>query len=205
LRDELLYSATELLAAAFSSNPAHVYICPNSDTRYEQLKWLLGGNLRAQSDLGLSFCVATGKVVSAMGFWTDSESPRTGLIRQVRAGLLLAPIRLGPAGVRRLLEVTSSVEAQLDSTLCGRPHWTLNNMAVDEELRGQGIGTDLLRSEIRKLSLLQPTWPIALCTQRERNVLFYRRAGFEIGLSAYIGKGPQRFQNWTMVREPDAE
>ena len=202
LTSELFASAGELLAAAFSSNPAHVYICPNADTRYEQLKWLLGGNLRAQRDLSASFCLTAGGMVNAMGFWTHSESPSSGLIRQVRAGLLLAPVHLGRAGIRRMFEVTSSVEGHLESALSGQPHWYLNNMVVGEELRGQGIGTELLYSEIQKISRLRPGTPIALSTQRERNVVFYQRAGFEVKFSAIVGSGSQRFQNWTMSREP---
>jgi hypothetical protein len=109
LTPELFRSAAALLAEAFYSNPAHVYICPDPRTRFERLEWLLGSNLRRQPELRTSFCVVDGTDVIAMGFWTRSTAPRIGIRQQLRAGLLAAPFRLGLAGFSRLFEVAREV------------------------------------------------------------------------------------------------
>lgn len=202
LGPELFSSASDLPAAAFHSNPAHVYIFPDETDRQSRLRWLLGGNLRAQPNLDRSFCLADGHRVNAMGFWTHSASPSPGLFHQLRAGLLLAPIRLGVSGMRRMYEVTRSIERHLESALPG-PHWYLNNMVVHGRLRGRGVGTDLLSEEIRKVSALSPESSFALSTQREENVVFYGRLGFEVKHSEIIGTGSHLFRNWIMVRPSD--
>jgi GNAT superfamily N-acetyltransferase len=195
---ELLDSAAALLAESFFSNPAHTYLCPDPRRRLAQLEWLLGGNLRLQ-DLGASFCLAEGPVVDAMGFWTRSTAPKIGTLRKIRAGLLGAPARLGWAGVRRLFEVTGEIDRHLERAMEERPYWYLNNMVVRERLRGTGVGTRLLREQIPAVAKSEPTYAIALSTQRPENVTFYQRLGFEVVLDRIMGSGPGAFRNWVMV------
>jgi len=197
LTPDLLASAGGLLAEAFFTNPAHVYFCPDETKRSAQLEWILGGNLRLQ-DLGASFCIAEGPVVDAMGFWTRSDAPAVGLLRQLRAGLAATPIRLGWTGTRRLFEVTGAIDRQLEQALGDRPYWYLNNMVVRERLRGTGIGTGLLRQQLEIVREREPDRAIALTTQRPENVTFYQRLGFEPVLDQMIGRGPDAFRSWVM-------
>ena len=199
LTPELLASAAALLADAFFANPAHCYLCPDSSTRRAQLEWLLGANLRLQPDLRASFCLADGSTVNAMGFWTRSTAPGIGALAKLRAGLLAAPLRLGWAGVRRLFEVTREIDRDLEQALGDRPYWYLNNMVVRERLRGAGVGSRLLREQLPIVAALEPSWSIALSTQREQNVVFYRRLGFRVASERRIGTGPAAFQNWILV------
>jgi GNAT superfamily N-acetyltransferase len=200
LNRKLLSSAGDLLAAAFFTNPAHVYICPDPNLRYARLRWLLSANLRAQPGLEASFCLVEDGSVNAMGFWTHSDSPKAGLLRQVRSGLLLTPMKLGFLGIRRAFEVTEAIEVHLSQALGGQPHWYLNNMVVRDELQGRGIGTQLLMGELGIASCTNPDHAIALSTQKEENVAFYQRLGFAIAHSGVIGSGPAAFSNWVMVR-----
>jgi GNAT superfamily N-acetyltransferase len=199
LTPELFDSAGALLAEAFFTNPAHTYICPDPQKRRAQLEWLLGGNLRLQPDLRASFCLAEGRAVDAMGFWTRSNAPKIGTLHKIRAGLLSAPARLGWAGVRRLFEVTGAIDRHLEQAMGDRPYWYLNNMVVREKLRGSGIGSRLLREQLPLVAELEPSYAIALSTQRPENVTFYRRLGFEVALEQITGRGPGAFRNWLMV------
>ncbi len=204
LTPDLLASAAELLAESFFSNPAHIYICPDPRTRLEQLEWILGGNLRLQSDLRTSFCLVEGRTVEAMGFWTRSSGPKVGLLRMLRGGLLVAPLRLGWTGVQRLFEVAREVDRHLERALPGRPFWYLNNMVVRKHLRGTGVGRRLLRQQLPIVSAMEPSFAIALATQRPENVAFYQRLGFEPVWSEMIGSGPRAFRSWIMVFTPAA-
>ena len=204
LTPELFPSAGELLAQAFFSNPAHIYLCRDPRTRAARLEWLLGRNLRAQPDLRNSFCLAEGSVVEAMGFWTKSTAPDIGFRARLRAGILVAPFRIGLAPLRRAFEVTREVERHLEHALGDRPFWYLNNMAVRERLRGSGIGSRLLREQLRSVTQQDPSLAIALSTQRAENVAFYERLGFRVVWDERIGAGPGAFRNWTMAHDPTA-
>jgi GNAT superfamily N-acetyltransferase len=194
-----------LLAEAFFDNPAHVYICANPRTRLAHLEWLLGGDLRTQPDLRASFCLSEGAVVNAMGFWTRSDAPKASLLSQIRAGLLAAPLKLGFEGVRRLGEVTRSIDQHLDRALGDAPYWYLNNMVVRDKLRGSGMGTRLLEEQLHVVGKADPDRRLALSTQRPENVTFYGRLGFQVALDEEIGRGPEAFRSWIMVRSPAAQ
>jgi len=198
LTPALLPSAAELLAEAFFTNPAHTYICPDPTRRRAQLEWLLGGNLRLQPDLRASFCLHDGPAVNAMGFWTRSDLPTAGLLAQLRAGLLAAPLRLGPGGVRRMFEVTGAIARHLRASLADTPYWYLNNMVVRKELRGSGVGSRLLAEQLPVVAEAEPDFAVALSTQRPENVTFYRRLGFGVVWHEPIGRGPDAFLSWIM-------
>jgi ribosomal protein S18 acetylase RimI-like enzyme len=199
LTSELIPSAANLLAQAFFDNPAHVYFCPDPEARFAQLVWLLGGNLRMQSDLGASFCVVRDSNVDAMGFWTTSDAPEVGALTKIRAGILTAPLRLGLRGTRRLIEVMGELDRLRGQALGDQRYWYLNNMVVREKLRGSGLGTELLGEQLGLIRQRQRGVAFALATQRTENVTFYRRLGFEIVSEATIGRGADAFRNWIML------
>ena len=204
ITSDLVPSAARLLADAFFTNPAHTYIFPDADRRFSQLEWLLGSNLKLQPDLRASFCLVEREAVQAMGFWTRSTAPRPRLLAKVRAGLLASPSRLGLAALRRAFEVTRGIDDQLGQTLGPQPFWYLNNMAIRSHLRGSGIGSRLLGEQLRIVSAIEPTFAVALSTQRAENVTFYERLGFRVARDCTIGSGPGAFRNWTMVSPPAA-
>ncbi|MCH7890582.1 MAG: GNAT family N-acetyltransferase, partial [Gemmatimonadetes bacterium] len=162
-------------------NPAHVYICPDPKTRFAQLEWVLGGNLRVhvEADPAVSFCLR-GDSLDAIGYWTRPDAAEIGLLPKIRAGFLAAPFRFGWSGFRRLLEVDTAVNRHYREALGDESFWYLSNMVVREKLRGTGVGTQLLREQLRIVMEQDPRAAVALATQREGNVAFYRRLGFEI-------------------------
>ncbi len=202
LPENFFSSASGLLADSFYLNPAHIYICPVAAMRHKQLKWMLGANLRLQIGLGVStFCKTDDRGLAAMGYWTRADSPGPSFIGLIRAGLLSAPFRLGVAGVRRMSEVSTTIDDQLHTRLGTRPFWHLNNMVVREDLRGSGVGTQLLEQEIEGIGAIDRNALISLATQRPENVKFYRRLGFAESEPEVVGIGPKAFPNWIMVRE----
>lgn len=196
-------SATDLLVDAFFDNPAHVYIAPERESRAARLRWLLGCNLRVQTEIGESFCQLDRGLVRALGFWHRPGTPPVGIPTMLRHGLAFAPLRLGWGAFRRLLEITTRIEAQRAAEQPDGPSWYLNNMVVHEELRGTGVGSRLLGAGLRDL-IDANGHAAVLATQRSENLVFYSRLGFEVASEAWVGEGVFRFRNWIMVRPPPA-
>jgi len=195
-------SAAQLVATAFFDNPAHIYLCPDGKTRMEQLTWLLGTNLKLQLKLGAeSFCIADNSIVRAMGFWTKPNQIKVGLAEKVKGGLLKVPFKMGWSGFKRVMEVSAGIENQLVQTMgTQQPYCYLNNMVVQEDMRGKGLGFNILEKQITTIQSKEKDAIFALSTQRYWTVKFYERLGFEILLEEKIGQGELAFTNWTMKK-----
>lgn len=195
-------SARKLIAAAYYDNPAHIYMCPNDDKRIAQMEWLLGLNLKLQLKLGAeSFCIPENGEVKAMGFWTRPNEVIVGTKEKIKAGLLKVPFKMGLGGFRRVMEASAAIEEHLNRTIGStQPYRYLNNMVMEESLRGKGWGSRILQKQFELIQAKTPNAVLALNTQRYWTVKFYERLGFEVVLEEKIGTGPLAFISWTMKK-----
>jgi len=153
-----LAPASNLLAEAFFDNPSHVYIFANQSTRFKALQWglktYLALNLIQPDSNGQSFAfVETDKPpgrrkIQAMGFWSPPNSGEISLLSKVKTGWLTMPLRYGWSVWQRLTEVMNTIERIKHTVNKDNPVWYLNNMAVAKNLRGIGLGTKLLKTQI---------------------------------------------------------
>ncbi len=196
-------SAAKLVATSFYDNPAHIYLCPNDATRQAQLEWLLGINLRIQLKHGAeSFCMAENGQTKAMGFWTKPNQIKVGLIPQIQGGLLKVPFKMGFSALSRVMEVSGGIAEHLTRTMGEtQPYRYLNNMVIQENMRGKGLGASILQQQFATIQAKEKGAILALSTQRYRTVRFYEGLGFEVLLEEKIGKEPLAFLNWTMRKE----
>jgi GNAT superfamily N-acetyltransferase len=77
------------------------------------------------------------------------------------------------------------------------PHWYLNTLAVTPELQGSGIGTALIAPGLERADA--DGLGAYLETQRQSNIPFYRRFGFELRREIRLPDGPPL---WLMWRRP---
>lgn len=75
-------------------------------------------------------------------------------------------------------------------------HWHVGPVAVDAPLQGLGIGSAMLHELCRRLDVAGEE--AYLETDKEANVRFYRKAGFEVVAEAKVLGTP----NWFMRRSP---
>ena len=203
-----LAPASNLLAEAFFDNPSHVYIFANQSTRFKALQWGLKTNLALnliQPDSnGRSFAfVETDKLpgirqIQAMGFWTPPTSGKISILSKVKTGWLTIQLRYGWSVWQRLTEVMNTMERIQNTVNKDNPAWYLNNMAVAKNLRGSGLGTKLLKTQIQSV-VLPSGFPAILMTQKLENVRFYERLGFEIVDQSVIGSGENSFNSWCLI------
>jgi ribosomal protein S18 acetylase RimI-like enzyme len=200
-------AAAILLAEAFYNNPSHQYIFVNESTRLKSLQWGLKANLKlnlAPLSIGQSFALVESdrssgiRQIKAMAFWHPPECSSPGLIAKVRSGWLFAPLKVGRATCQRLSEVMTAIEQIKEQVLAQKKAWYLNNMVVDRELRGTGIGTQLLSQQLQSL-IIPSGFPAILMTQKEINVRFYQKLGFKIAHQSVIGSGQNAFTNWCLI------
>jgi GNAT superfamily N-acetyltransferase len=124
----------------------------------------------------------------------------------IRRGLLPFALTHGPGAVRRLLAVKEKYDAIEARSARGERHWFVHMLGVDPTRQGKGLGSRLLACILDRTVDARTTrgyLPAILTTHRERNVLFYERAGFEvIGVEdvSMLGEGP--YPVWTMRRRP---
>ncbi len=196
-------AAAQLLADAFLDSPAHVYIYPDDETRRRKLEWLMRVNLNAQLDVGASFGErAVDGSIAAMGFWHPPGAPSANLVKLAQHGFLAMPFLHGIPAFHRMLHVVDQIESRRLAALRGAESWYLNNMVVAPAARGKGLGSEVLRAELR-MRVDGSGAPATLTTQKAKNVSFYKGLGFVIVDASRIGdSNGESFDNWIMLYTP---
>ena len=79
-----------------------------------------------------------------------------------------------------------------------KPHYYLAGLGVSQELRGQGVGSALIKPILDRSD--REGIGCYLETSLERNLNFYQRHGFTV--TQQLGIGPDKFPLWLMWRDP---
>lgn len=222
--------STELPAAArclaetfaFVQNPAYRFIfpdtawcgCQRNDLR-SCLFWLFCKRLELLLDCGCPIRTArdseTGEVLAVAAAFSPHRPPTLG--QKIMIGLLSWPLRFGFESFRRLFKA----EELLGQAPKGA--WTLANIACLPSAQGQGLASrltemvieDVIRAEREHRGLTgkkaaeKETVLIHLDTQREVNLRFYGKLGFELVSTTDIDTSsspdaPSSFRSWIMER-----
>ena len=98
----------------------------------------------------------------------------------------------------RNLMLKFSERQKIDRCHPHQPHYYLSGLGVSQELRGQGIGSALIKPMLDRSD--QEGLGCYLETSLERNLNFYQRHGFAV--TQQLSIGPDKFPIWTMWRDP---
>jgi GNAT superfamily N-acetyltransferase len=188
--DEIAIVATE----AFADDPFFFFLSPNERIRRRGLRIYWRATIGALSDRGLLLGVRReGRLVGAAAFVLPGRYPLPipAQLRQA-GGALRALVARPPAivaGSRYLLAMEKA-----------HPHenvWYLAMLVVDPSAQRQGIGGALQERVYPEADRGQI--PSYLETQKEENLAYYRRFGYElVDELRPVKKGPPL---WTMRRE----
>jgi len=184
--------ALGVLTRGMRDNPVHVAAFgPDPDRRRHALERLFGALFRIKA--GQPICATRdGEIVAATGVAPAGTCQPSG-----REAAAFVPVvaGLGPRAAAR----TSRWIRAWSRRDPAEPHVHLGPLAVDAGLQGQGIGTILLAEHCRGLDAAGEVGYLE--TDRERNVAFYARQGFEtVDETAVLG-----VPCWFMRRPPRAE
>ena len=182
-------------ARAFLDDPLFIYVLPDVGARREKLPIFMEWATRYGHLFGEAYTTA-GRVDGA-AFWIPPD------------GGAVTPECLEATGFGRVVEAfgveamarRGAVLAHLDDLhhrMMPAPHWHLIGIGVDPPRQGQGIGGQLMQPVFARADAGQ--LPCYLETQKERNVPFYRRHGFDVVGETDPPRGGPHF--WLMARPP---
>lgn len=187
--------AAEVLGRAFDDSPVMRYLMPRDRVRTVGMRaFFISGLVDAHKHGEAWGAIVDGMVVGA-AVWSPPGSYPPGSARQARQLLHLVPVApLSPRAMTRSVRYLRAVETLHPSV----EHWYLATLGIDPAHQGRGYGSDLLNAVLERAdAAVIPTY---LETDKEQNLAYYRRHGFEESDTITpVKTGPP---TWTMWREP---
>lgn len=176
-------------AAGFLDNEIWEWIVPDERRRGRMLRRHFPIIIRR---VFLSHATAwTSAEAKGACLWIPPGSPRRTTAQGLIEAISLAPWILG--GIRR----GERMEALMSENHPSEPHWYLETLSIAPSAQRKGYGSALLEPGLRICD--EQAMPAYLETQREANVPYYRRFGWELTGKISLEDSPPL---WTMWREP---
>ena len=187
-------AASEVLGRAFMNDPLWEYLAPDPARRARVLKPSFGITVRYALRYGE---VYTTPALDGVACWLTpgNTNPRPGAL--IRMSIYGAPLELGFAGLFRFAAAENYTGEIHKRCVPGR-HWYLWVIGVEPARQGQGVGGMLMQPVLARADA--DSLPCYLETNKETNVPFYRKHGFEVVSEGEVPKRGLRV--WGMLREP---
>lgn len=184
-----------VLARALCDDPHWLWIFPHESRRAQVLPWFMEVWARYCQRYG-EVHITTGKVEGA-ALWIPPGKYPPSIVGMILGGMMLVPLRFGRAAFERLIS-SANYAARLHKRDVSSRHWYLSTLGVDPPRQGEGIGGTLIQPVLARADA--EGLPCYVETEKERNLPFYRRHGFEVVVEDDLPNGGPHF--WTMKREP---
>lgn len=192
-----LAEAGDVLARAFHDDPIWTWVFPDAAARARTLPWFM--------EVGTRYCLLFGETYTTSGRvdgaadWLTPGNTGFPPQRLIEAGYAPMREKFGPEPYARFMAMLAHEQPLHDEAVPG-PHYYLMTLGVDPPRQGQGVGGALIQPVLARANAER--LPCYLETEREINVTFYRRHGFEVVTEFDVpGGGPHI---WTMKRQPAA-
>ncbi len=185
----------QVLARALHDDPNWLWILPDESRRAQVLTWFMEVWARYCRKYGVVHTTA-GKVEGA-ALWIPPGKYPLSVVRLILAGMMLVPLKFGRAAFGRLMSGVN-YETRLHKRDVPPRHWYLATLGVVPARQGRGIGSALIQPVLARADAEGLRCYVE--TEKERNVRFYRRHGFEVVVESDVPNGGPHM--WTMKREP---
>ena len=195
LESRHLDTAAQVLTRAFRDDPIARYLFPDDSRRARLLPWYLGSAVRYCSNYDEVYAT---EALDGIAAWLPPGKTRvSNYWHMLRSGMLLAPLKVGPAALARLMALRAHTEAAHERWAPER-HWYLFVLGIEPSSQGRGIGGVLMEPVLARADT--EGIPCYLETQYERNLPFYGKHGFEVVEADAVPNGGPRI--WSMLRQP---
>jgi ribosomal protein S18 acetylase RimI-like enzyme len=191
LSDGETLTAARILGRGMRDNPIHIQVFgPDAKRREEALSLMFAPVLRQQVRKGIVLAaIISGELVGVTGMVPSKSCQLT-----ISEKMAILPALLRGSGwmsTLRVLEWTGDWSRNDSKTT----HWHIGPVAIDRHLQGQGIGSALLSAFCQRIDNQRSA--AYLETDKEENVTFYKRFGFEV-VDEHTVLG---IKNWFMFRD----
>jgi ribosomal protein S18 acetylase RimI-like enzyme len=194
LREDRFGQAGRALARAFADDPLWCWVLPDDDQRDASLEFFQTAGVRYGHRFGAVH--ANAEPVLGCAVWLPPGETDLQPDRLAETGFHEAAARLDPDALERFLRFTEHLGPLHHRHMPGR-HWYLMILGVDPAAQGRGLGGRLMAPILARAD--EDALPCYLETQKERNVPFYRKSGFEVVGETDVPEGPHL---WLMSRPP---
>lgn len=188
--------AVAVLARAFLHDPLWLWIEPDMARRAETLPWFMGTSVR--SDFAFGEMYTTPDAVLGIACWepphASSSSPGAG-VPPCRG--VAAPHYIGDYALRRF-QAMADYQKSLRTRDMTTPFWYLALLGVEPAAQRSGVASALIAPVLARADAAGQ--PCYLETEREANIGYYARHGFEVLRSGQNPLDGPPF--WTMMRRP---
>jgi GNAT superfamily N-acetyltransferase len=200
LRADLIEPTARVLAHAMEVDPAYRYLFAEPGECARGLARFFARSLSTHLPHRCTYVAldSAERVVATVTLRPPAGVP-ISMLTMLRRGLLPFLLAHGREAVTRLIWLKKTYDAlELDAAQ-GGAHWHVHMMAVAPELQGRGIGGRFLSRVLSQRTATQAELPTVLTTHLERNVSFYRQAGFQVvGERTLQPPGSTSYPVWSM-------
>ena len=175
---------TGAMARAFAIDPLFDYFSRDLLHSPRLLPALFASYLGDLDRHGRSWVVDVDGRPLGFGGWLAPGGYPRGFVRETAVTLRSTPPVMRSVHRLAAMRLFAEVEKRHPRT----PHWYLSLLAVDPTLQGRGLGTQLITPGIEAADA--EGLPCYLETQRESNVSWYARFGFELTHKIEQGETP---------------
>jgi ribosomal protein S18 acetylase RimI-like enzyme len=194
LKQDQLELMSAIFGAAFENDPLIKFVEPNEQKRAQIAPFLYGTVLKYCQLFGQVDVTTDGMAAAA---WLAPNHCFPSILRELRAGMGMLPIKCGLGAFNRLQEF-DILSKKMRRKFAPPTHWYLWGIAVDPSMQGKGLARALLNSVIQKADRAGET--IYLETQNPNNVVVYERFGFRVVGIGNLGRNAVTIH--AMRREP---
>ena len=197
LTSDFIEGVCKVAGSAFQDDPVSVFIYPDENKRKQKLGY--GFYMLYKYGMRIGTAHATSNNLEGIVMWLPPDKIYISFWTIMRNGGFHAMRKagLGIKAIKRSMAVFKYEESK-HKQLVPFDHWYLQNIAVKPEEQGKGYGGLLLSAMIKKID--SEGLPIYLETNKEENLSFYQKYGFEILEHVIIPKTDVPL--WCMLRKP---
>lgn len=194
-RPDDLRNVLATAARAFTHDPMYDFMAGDRLRAHRLLPGLMRGTVDDLVTFGECWVAddEDGAAVGIAGWLSPAQLPR-GALREARIA-----VKSVSSAARMAQRVKGArLLSQIDRRHLKEPHWYLALLVVDPDVQGRGLGSHLIGPGLELAD--QDGLPCYLETQKQSNVSWYGRFGFEVTDVIDLTGVPNV---WCMSRQPD--
>jgi GNAT superfamily N-acetyltransferase len=187
-------TAAAVLARAFHDDPVFEWALPDAARRATVLQTFFAAITRLAAYHNETYTTAD---IQSLAVWYPPDPPPATRSQLKESGMLDLPDAFGRDDYARFRAGIDVLE-RLRKRDMPQPHWYLAVLGVEPSMQGRGLGSALIAPVLERADAAR--LPCYLETEKEINLAFYRKHGFDVIVEDSIPDGGPRF--WTMARGP---